>query len=123
MIARCTRPSSNRYARYGGRGIRVCARWLDSYEAFLADVGRRPSPTHSLDRFPDNNGNYEPGNVRWATETEQQRNKNKTVWIDVDGERLPLIVAAKKLGVPKSTLSRRLKDGWTLDEAIRPART
>ncbi|MBA4033193.1 MAG: hypothetical protein C0480_01115 [Bradyrhizobium sp.] len=69
---RCYNPNSEKWHRYGGRGIEVCERWRKSFADFLADVGRRPSPEHSIDRYPDNDGNYEPGNVRWATRLEQQ---------------------------------------------------
>jgi hypothetical protein len=75
MNARCYYPKASEYARYGGRGITVCDRWRESYEAFLADVGRKPSRAHSIDRFPDVDGNYEPGNVRWATAKEQADNR------------------------------------------------
>src|SRR3990167_2832457 len=70
MIGRCYYPKVERYPHYGGRGIKVCDRWLDKesgFSNFLADVGLKPSSKHSLDRYPDTNGNYEPGNVRWAT--------------------------------------------------------
>lgn len=80
MKNRCLNPRYIRYAEWGGRGITVCEKWISSYEAFLADVGRRPSPRHSLDRYPDNNGNYEPGNVRWATPEEQSRNRRPRRW-------------------------------------------
>jgi len=73
VIARCTNPKSRLWKYYGGRGIGVAPRWLKSAN-FLADVGQRPSKHHSLDRYPDNDGNYEPGNVRWATPTVQARN-------------------------------------------------
>jgi hypothetical protein len=70
MIQGCTNPKDRRWKLYGGRGVIVCERWLNSYECFLADVGRRPRPLHSLDR-PNKSGNYEPGNVPWATKFEQ----------------------------------------------------
>ena len=75
MKARCHNSNLAAFKDYGGRGISVCPRWLESYENFLADVGRRPSPQHSIDRYPDNDGNYEPGNVRWSTPTEQNNNR------------------------------------------------
>jgi hypothetical protein len=77
MITRCANPKHNRWQHYGGRGIAVCRRWRASYQDFLADVGRRPSPGHSIDRYPDCDGNYEPGNVRWATAIEQRANQRR----------------------------------------------
>ncbi len=74
---RCYNPHNPVFRHYGGRGIVICDQWRDSFKVFFADVGPRPSARHSIDRFPDNNGNYEPGNVRWATQKDQLRNSRK----------------------------------------------
>lgn len=76
---RCYQKSNLCYKHYGGRGICVSDRWLKSFQAFLDDMGPKPSPDHTIDRFPDNNGNYEPGNCRWATWVEQGQNRRNTV--------------------------------------------
>jgi hypothetical protein len=81
MIHRCENPKNKQYGSYGGRGIRVCDRWHDVrlfIEDIERDLGPRPDGM-SIDRYPDNDGNYEPGNVRWATRTEQQRNRRNSV--------------------------------------------
>lgn len=76
MRQRCSDPSTNSYEHYGGRGIKVCDRWLHSYKNFIADMGEKPTPDHSIDRI-DVDGNYEPSNCRWATNAEQRMNKRK----------------------------------------------
>lgn len=76
MKERCYNPHNRKFPIYGGRGITVCDRWLNSFEAFFEDMGRRPSPEHSIDRYPNNKGGYEPSNCRWATSTEQNNNRS-----------------------------------------------
>lgn len=86
ITQRCTNPKCKQWKDYGERGITICEKWRASFKDFLADVGPRPSLKHSIDRYPDNDGNYEPGNVRWATQKEQARNTRRNVWITFRGE-------------------------------------
>ena len=76
MKQRCNNPNDNSYQWYGAKGIKVCDEWLNDFEAFAKHIGPKPSPKHSIDRFPNKNGNYEPGNVRWATQQQQVDNMN-----------------------------------------------
>ena len=103
MIQRCYNPRRTRYPMYGGRGITVCQRWRESFEAFLKDMGTSPSPRHSIDRI-DNNGNYEPGNLRWATAKEQSRNQRRNRVLTYQGETLCIAEWAERLGVAYATL-------------------
>src|SRR6266487_1181524 len=82
MKSRCYDKNRKQYKDYGGRGILVCERWLNSFENFISDMGIKPSAKHSLDRFPDKNGNYEPANCRWANFYEQSRNTRKSRWLE-----------------------------------------
>lgn len=116
MIQRCTNPSTSAYAYYGARGVRVCDEWLQSFEAFLADVGPRP-PGASLDRI-DGAGHYEPGNVRWATPQEQRDNARNTHRITFRGETRTRAEWARHLGIPYFTLRGRLDSGWSVEDAF-----
>jgi hypothetical protein len=117
MMGRCLNPQHIVYYNYGGRGIKVCDRWHD-FAAFLADVGKRPTPEHSLDRYPDNDGDYEPGNVRWATPKEQARNRRDTKMLTYKGETKSLCDFAEEYGIKRITLTIRLRRGWTVKQAL-----
>lgn len=109
MKTRCLNPKNNHYHRYGGRGIRICERWLGKtgFANFLADMSGRPSPRHSIDRI-DNDGNYEPGNCRWATRVEQARNTSRTILVTHAGETMPMTEWAKRLQMDTNLLRDRL---------------
>lgn len=116
MKERCNRVECKSYARYGGRGIRVCERW-GLFENFLADMGKRPSSAHQIDRI-NSAGNYEPGNCRWVTTTQQNRNRRDNILIPYKGDLLPLPEVAEELGIPRKRLWWRLKHGWPLERAL-----
>jgi hypothetical protein len=109
---RCENPRNRGWSYYGGRGIRVCEEWSKSFEAFFAFVGERPSPKHSIDRI-DTNGNYEPGNVRWATRNEQQRNRRDSRRITHEGLTLSVWDWAERTGIPALVIWDRFRRGWS----------
>jgi len=120
---RCLKKTSKAYPYYGGRGITICEKWKNDFSAFLADVGERPSPKHTIDRFPDNDGNYEPGNVRWATRAEQIHNRRNTRKVLFQGKNVALSVACKALGLTLKLVTSRIDRGWSPERAIsEPAR-
>lgn len=114
MRERCRRKSNQDYPRYGGRGIRVCRRWL-TFELFLKDMGPRPSSKHSIDRI-DNDGNYEPGNCRWATTKDQQSNKGTRVLFR--GRLRTKRSIAVDLKISETAVAKRLKRGWSEERAF-----
>lgn len=121
MKDRCLNAKNRQYKDYGGRGITVFGPWRDSFESFLADVGPRPSARFTIERI-DNNKNYEPGNVRWATRLEQNRNKRNTRKVFFKGEQVPLMTLAERFGLPPHTLRDRLDAGWDLERALSAGR-
>lgn len=121
MIQRCSDPSTTAYGRYGARGITVCNRWL-IFENFYADMGERPEGK-SIDRYPDKEGNYEPGNCRWASAKEQQRNRGVTHTLTIGGVTKPLQEWCEKAGLPYHVVVRRKYRGWPDEECLRPRRT
>ncbi len=120
MSRRCS--PTHRSARwYYQKGIVVCDRWRESFEDFVLDVGLRLSPAHSLDRYPNNAGNYEPGNVRWATQIEQHRNKSSCARIEYLGRPRTYSELAElsPVGLTKWVINHRIRSGyWTVEDAV-----
>ena len=121
MITRCTNGSVESYRDYGARGISVCTRWL-VFENFLADMGAKP-PGMSIERM-DNEKSYEPGNCKWATKIEQARNTRANKFVSYKGNRMTQAELAEVTGHNQSTVSYRLRSGWTPEQvANTPAHT
>ena len=116
MINRCTNKNSSIYSRYGAQGISVCERWM-RFENFLADMGERPDG-HSIDRYPDNEGNYGPGNCRWATPKQQTANRKCSHKLQAEGKTQTIGEWATEKGLPYIQLHRRLSKGWPVDRAL-----
>lgn len=117
MISRCTDPNSRDFYLYGGRGITVCDRWRDGFAAFLADMGPRPSPKHSIDRI-DNARGYEPGNCRWADAKMQARNTRRVHSVSAFGATRILIEWEETTGIPARVIRKRLKRGWSAERSV-----
>lgn len=118
MKARCYRPEVKEYKNYGGRGIKICNRWLLSFESFYQDMGKKPTSKHSIDRI-DVNGNYEPKNCRWATRKEQSRGLRKNVWFIVNGVPVIQKELSKMVGVSEPTIMKKLKDGMPKESVVK----
>lgn len=118
MKQRCLNENHPAFSKYGGSGITVHSSWL-TFENFLNDVGLRPSPDHSLDRFPNQKGNYEPGNVRWATWKQQNGNRTDNVVVEYNGVQKTLLEWCSELGLPyERTYQRVKKCGWSAKDAF-----
>jgi hypothetical protein len=122
MVDRCCNPRCPEYEHYGGRGITVAAAWAESYRSFLEyvlrDLGPRPTPSHTLDRVRNGEG-YAPGNLRWATRSEQNRNRRNNRLITAWGKTQTLAAWAEEHGVAAATIAARLKHGWDPGLAVR----
>lgn len=114
---RCHNPSDKDYPRYGGRGIAVCDRWRSSFESFLEDMGRRPSPKHQIERV-DNDGPYAPENCRWATAKEQAENRRSTIHLEHEGNRLSVSEWSRITGIGVTTIFYRIKSGWSVADTL-----
>lgn len=126
MRQRCYDNNLPGYKDYGGRGIKVCDRWIESYENFISDIGRAPSPKHSIDRI-NNDGNYEPGNCRWATRKEQANNKrprsknvkpSKCRKITLNGITKTINEWGFELDIPTNSIRNRLSWGWPIENVL-----
>jgi len=116
MLQRCDDAKCKSYPYYGGRGITVCDRWRQ-FENFLADMGKRPRGM-SIER-KDNDGNYEPGNCKWATRSEQARNTRRTVHVTVAGRTMRLRTACEERGLSYNMVRQRLQTyGWSVERAL-----
>lgn len=121
---RCFNRKQPSFKWYGAKGITMCKEWVDSFSSFFAYVGPRPSPHHSLDRYPNQNGNYEPGNVRWATPREQGRNTSRNRILLFDGKEECIATFVGDIGGVYQTYHSRLSRGWTPEESFTtPLRT
>ena len=119
MIQRCHNPNNKDYPNYGGRGIVVCDMWRQSFEAFYMVVGAKPAPEYTIERI-DTDGNYEPGNVKWATRQEQVLNQRSNVYLTIDGETMTVSQWARdpRCTVSQFTIYKRLKRGWDDKKAV-----
>lgn len=107
MKDRCLCITNRAYPRYGGAGVKICDRWKYSFDNFLSDMGPRPSLGHTLDRYPNQKGNYEPGNCRWANWNQQARNRKNTILVNYKGETTPLIDICEKIGLDYAKLRKK----------------
>ena len=118
MINRCYNQRMKAYKDYGARGITVCRRWRESFEAFLADVGPRPPGLGLSIGRKDNDGNYTPKNVRWETRKQQARNRRSGRFITAHGERLTLVEWSERTGIGRTTLRQRIDLGWSSEDVV-----
>lgn len=119
MIQRCTNPNDKHWKDYGQRGITVCEEWSMSFDAFIRDMGDKPSPEHSLDRIDANSG-YCKSNCRWADRKTQSQNRRSVIWIEHDGQRMCAADWALATGMKRQTILSRFHRGLSTDEIFAP---
>ena len=119
MKVRCLNHKNKYYNSYGGRGISICDEWVDSFTSFFSCVGKKPSAQHSIDRI-NNDGNYEPGNVKWSTRMEQQHNTQRVRKLTYLGETLCIREWSRKIGRSANTITKRLNRGWPIENVLSP---
>ena len=117
MKRRCYNEKIKNFSDYGGRGIKVCDRWLESFENFYEDMGKRPSIEFSIDRI-DVNKDYSPENCRWADQKTQMRNRRNTKIVNYKGVEKPLAQFCEELNLELSTITNRIKIGWSVEKAF-----
>jgi hypothetical protein len=117
MIQRCEDKNCKKFKSYGAKGIKVCRSWRRDFVSFSNHMGVAPSAVHQVDRI-NPLGNYEPGNCRWATPKEQQRNRTNNVWLEHRGLSLTLPEWAEKMGVKPYVIRLRLKRGWSVSQTL-----
>lgn len=124
MKNRCLNENVKSYADYGAKGVKICQRWIDGengktgFECFFEDVGPRPSKIYTIDRYPECDGDYRTGNVRWATRTEQQLNKSGNPRITFNGRTLQATEWETETGIPARQIHKRIGRGWTIERAL-----
>jgi hypothetical protein len=116
MKSRCMNPATKSYPDYGGRGIRVCEQWINSFETFLADMGECPEGM-TIDR-EDHNGDYTPANCRWATRKQQNRNSRRNRFLTLNGETLCAGEWAERTGIGYRTIINRMNSGWSDEDVL-----
>lgn len=117
MIRRCFDTKDKAYSRYGAIGISVCDEWRHDFGAFFSHIGPRPTPNHSIERINNSKG-YEPGNVKWATDSEQRRNKRNSIYVEMEGNTVFLKDYCREHGIDYFLIHSRLKSGWPIHLAI-----
>jgi hypothetical protein len=117
MLQRCYNQKSPSYKNYGGRGITVCEEWRKSPEAFMRDIGQRPSPLHSIGIIY-NDGPYSPMNCEWQTQRQQMRNTRLTKYLTYKGRTAPCIEWAEESGIKQCTIESRIRSGWTPSQVL-----